>query len=62
MSSKSFFVAPYEKRDEAKAARDKFTWDKSDWLTDCKAYDGWAEAASGGKAKEREFCEEVKSN
>ncbi|KAJ3413929.1 ATPdependent RNA helicase [Chytridiales sp. JEL 0842] len=58
MSSKSFFVAPFEKREEAKAARDKFAWDKSDWLTDSRAFDAWVEAARGGKAQERQFCEQ----
>ncbi|KAJ3029969.1 UNVERIFIED_CONTAM: hypothetical protein HDU68_010546 [Siphonaria sp. JEL0065] len=58
LSSKSPFVAPFEKRDEAKAKRAAFLWDKSDLLTDAKAYDAWLEASKKGKRSEMAFCEE----
>ncbi|KAJ3099000.1 hypothetical protein HDU97_003527 [Phlyctochytrium planicorne] len=57
MSTKSPFVAGGQKREEAKAARKTFAWDRSDWLTDCKAYDAWVAAKSKGKSSEMEFCD-----
>ncbi|KAI9342849.1 P-loop containing nucleoside triphosphate hydrolase protein [Obelidium mucronatum] len=58
LSSKSPFVAPFEKRNEAQAARDAFKWDKSDLLTDSRAFDAWLAACKKGKRAELSFCEE----
>ncbi|ORY53926.1 P-loop containing nucleoside triphosphate hydrolase protein [Rhizoclosmatium globosum] len=57
LSNKSPFMAPSDRRDEAKERRKTFMWDKSDLLTDCRAYDGWVEASGKGKRAEAEFCE-----
>ncbi|KAJ3111071.1 hypothetical protein HDU96_006010 [Phlyctochytrium bullatum] len=57
MSTKSPFVAGGTKREEARAVRKSFAWEKSDWLTDCRAFDAWMEARAGGKAAEMDFCE-----
>ncbi|KAI8083455.1 P-loop containing nucleoside triphosphate hydrolase protein [Thamnidium elegans] len=59
MSLKSPFTSPMEKRAEARAAREKFNFSKSDWLTDMKAYEGWYEIIkSKGMKASRNFCEE----
>ncbi|KAI8620273.1 P-loop containing nucleoside triphosphate hydrolase protein [Chytriomyces sp. MP71] len=58
LSSKSPFVAPFDKRDEAKKARIAFMWDKSDLMTDCRAYDAWVEACKKGKRTEMDFCQQ----
>ncbi|KAI8622119.1 P-loop containing nucleoside triphosphate hydrolase protein [Chytriomyces sp. MP71] len=58
LSSKSPFVIPFDKREEGKAARNSFMWEKSDLLTDCRAYDAWTEACKKGKRYEMMFCEE----
>ncbi|KAJ3297123.1 hypothetical protein HK104_000837 [Borealophlyctis nickersoniae] len=58
MSAKSPFVAPMDKRDEAKSAREKFSSDRSDWLTDCRAYDNWKIVGKKGRREEREWCDE----
>ncbi|KAJ3081545.1 hypothetical protein HDU99_005408 [Rhizoclosmatium hyalinum] len=60
LSNKSPFMAPSDRRDEAKERRKTFMWDKSDLLTDCRAYEGWAEASGKGKRAEAEFCETVR--
>ncbi|TPX62526.1 hypothetical protein PhCBS80983_g00252 [Powellomyces hirtus] len=57
MSSKSLFISNMDNRDEARTARERFASDKSDWLTDCKVYHAWENAARNGKRAEREFCE-----
>ncbi|KAJ3332894.1 ATPdependent RNA helicase [Blyttiomyces sp. JEL0837] len=57
MSSKSPFVIPPDQRQEGREARAQFTWDKSDWLTDCRVFDAWLDAYGAGRAKERSFCE-----
>ncbi|KAI8847413.1 P-loop containing nucleoside triphosphate hydrolase protein [Chytridium lagenaria] len=57
MSTKSPFVAGGTRREEARIARKAFAWDRSDWLTDCRAYDAWAEAKRSGKAAEMDFCD-----
>ncbi|RUS16233.1 P-loop containing nucleoside triphosphate hydrolase protein [Endogone sp. FLAS-F59071] len=56
MSVKSPFVSPMDKREEANAARKVFTFAKSDWLTDLKAYEAWDE--QGGHRAAREFCDQ----
>ncbi|KAI8380604.1 P-loop containing nucleoside triphosphate hydrolase protein [Choanephora cucurbitarum] len=59
MSLKSPFTSPMEKRDEAKQAREKFNYAKSDWLADLKAYENWYEIIKGkGMRAARNFCEE----
>ncbi|KAJ3194151.1 hypothetical protein HK101_003398 [Irineochytrium annulatum] len=56
MSTKSPFLSPPDRRDEARAARIKFARDKSDWLTDAAAFDAWREI-TGSNGKARDFCE-----
>ncbi|KAJ3025104.1 ATPdependent RNA helicase, partial [Rhizophlyctis rosea] len=59
MSAKSPFVSPMERREEARTAREKFLTDRSDWMTDTKAYEMWGEAiGQGGRRAGMEFCEE----
>ncbi|KAJ3349723.1 hypothetical protein HDU83_000341 [Entophlyctis luteolus] len=57
LSSKSPFISPPDKRDEARAKRAQFSWDKSDLLTDSRAYDAWLKASASGKLAERDFCD-----
>ncbi|KAJ1557344.1 hypothetical protein HK405_000176, partial [Cladochytrium tenue] len=58
MSSKSPFTIPIEQRDDGRRARARHLWEKSDWLTDSRAFDAWTEAVKGGSAAEREFCQQ----
>ncbi|KAJ3133163.1 hypothetical protein HK100_004618 [Physocladia obscura] len=58
LSSKSPFVIPFEKRVEAQAIRNSYLWDKSDLLTDVRAYNAWVSASKNGKRAEILFCEE----
>ncbi|KAI9100636.1 P-loop containing nucleoside triphosphate hydrolase protein [Phlyctochytrium arcticum] len=59
MSSKSPFVSPMAKRDEAREARDRFASDRSDWITDCRAVHAWMGVRkSEGRKGERSFCED----
>ncbi|KAI7898210.1 P-loop containing nucleoside triphosphate hydrolase protein [Cokeromyces recurvatus] len=59
MSLKSPFTSPMEKREEAKRAREKFNYGKSDWLADMKAYEEWHETIqTKGLKAARKFCEE----
>lgn len=59
MSLKSPFTSPMEKRAEAREARERFNFSKSDWLADMKAYDAWHEIIkSKGMRAARNFCEE----
>ncbi|KAJ3034589.1 hypothetical protein HDV00_004862 [Rhizophlyctis rosea] len=59
MSTKSPFVSPMEKREEARTARERFAMDRSDWLTDAKAFDAWVDAMkNGGRRGGMGFCEE----
>ncbi|PHZ15236.1 P-loop containing nucleoside triphosphate hydrolase protein [Rhizopus microsporus ATCC 52813] len=59
MSLKSPFTSPMEKRVEAREAREKFNFGKSDWLADMKAYDSWYEIIrSKGMKAARTFCQE----
>ncbi|KAJ1952324.1 helicase, partial [Dipsacomyces acuminosporus] len=52
-ADKSLFMAPYEKRDQAREARMKFANGQSDWLADLKAY----QECLGKKAAEtKRFC------
>lgn len=60
LSSKPLFNAPFERRDEAAAARSKFAIGSSDILTDVNAYQQWADRR---QTKEphgaiRQWCEE----
>ncbi|KAI9300769.1 P-loop containing nucleoside triphosphate hydrolase protein [Cunninghamella echinulata] len=59
MSLKSPFVSPMEKREEARQAREKFNYGKSDWLTDMQGYNQWQQIIKKKGMKEaRLFCEE----
>ncbi|RUP47114.1 hypothetical protein BC936DRAFT_146116 [Jimgerdemannia flammicorona] len=58
MSVKSPFVSPMDKREEARAAREAFSYARSDWLTDLKAFEAWDEQRKeGGSKAARSFCE-----
>lgn len=54
-STKSFFVAPQDKLDEANKAKQTFAAGKSDHLTHVKAYAAWVEAVKSGARAENEF-------
>lgn len=58
LSERSPFYAPFEKRDEAKAARLRFAWGKSDLLTYVKAYNAWRDLqeSRAGYRAESSFC------
>lgn len=56
LSSKPFFSAPIERREEARKAREKFAWGKSDILLNLRAFD--AVADQPGWSSRRSFCEE----
>jgi len=43
LTVKSPFVSPQDKRDEAKAAREKFSGNQGDLIGDLKAYEQWSE-------------------
>ncbi|ORZ15288.1 P-loop containing nucleoside triphosphate hydrolase protein [Absidia repens] len=59
MSLKSPFTSPMEKREEARQARERFMYGKSDWLTDMRAYDEWhMTIKTKGMREARLFCEE----
>jgi len=60
MSSRSPFLSPFEKRQEANKAKRSFSKprDKSDHILAFRAYDAWLEAKVGGYRQERAFCEE----
>ncbi|CEH17449.1 atp-dependent rna helicase a [Ceraceosorus bombacis] len=60
MSCKPLFLAPFEKREEANAARFRFATANSDLLTDVNAYDAWARLRSerASNAEMRDFCEQ----
>ncbi|TPX31597.1 hypothetical protein SmJEL517_g05124 [Synchytrium microbalum] len=57
LSHKSPWVQPSDKRDEAKAAREKFATERSDSLTDVRAYEAWVEASWKSRRDELDFCE-----
>ncbi len=65
LSNQSFFLSPLDKRDEAQAARMKFSnnstsnsyvSNKSDHLTMYNAYNQWWMAKAKGGQEERNFC------
>ncbi|OTA94610.1 hypothetical protein M434DRAFT_394541 [Hypoxylon sp. CO27-5] len=60
LSTKSPFVSPPDKRDEAKAARMKFFKGDGDLLTDLRAYQQWNEMMDQGvpQRQVRQFCDE----
>ncbi|KAI1801042.1 P-loop containing nucleoside triphosphate hydrolase protein [Daldinia bambusicola] len=60
LSTKSPFISPQEKRDEAKAARMKFSRGDGDLLTDLRAYQEWNAMMEGGTPQRqlRQFCDE----
>ncbi|KAJ3022122.1 hypothetical protein HKX48_006951 [Thoreauomyces humboldtii] len=57
MSSKSPFTSAMDAREDARAARERFASDKSDWLTDARAYHGWVEAGRRSRREARDFAE-----
>ncbi|GAA6000137.1 hypothetical protein JCM10207_007874 [Rhodosporidiobolus poonsookiae] len=58
LSSKPFFNNPMEKRNEAKKARASFCTNKSDLLSDAKAFEACLAARKDGNAALRNFAEE----
>lgn len=58
IAERSPFYAPFDKREEARAARALFVWGKSDLLTFVKAFDAWRELRESrpGFTAENEFC------
>lgn len=60
LSTKSPFVSPPDKRDDAKAARMKFSRGDGDLLTDLRAYQQWSAMAEEGTPQRqlRQFCDE----
>lgn len=60
LSSRSPFVSPPDKRDEAKAARMKFSKGDGDLLTDLRAYQQWSTMMEEGMPQRqlRQFCDE----
>eukprot|EP00177_Eucheuma_denticulatum_P006762 GFKZ01012289.1.p1 GENE.GFKZ01012289.1~~GFKZ01012289.1.p1 ORF type:complete len:1366 (-),score=200.61 GFKZ01012289.1:915-5012(-) len=58
ISERSPFYAPFDRREEARAARLPFVWGKSDLLTHVKAFNAWRELqeSGAGYAAENEFC------
>ncbi|KAI2778624.1 P-loop containing nucleoside triphosphate hydrolase protein [Daldinia loculata] len=60
LSTKSPFVSPPEKRDDAKAARMKFSRGDGDLLTDLRAFQEWNAMMEGGipQRQLRQFCDE----
>ncbi|KAI2466696.1 P-loop containing nucleoside triphosphate hydrolase protein [Annulohypoxylon bovei var. microspora] len=60
LSTRSPFVSPPDKRNEAKEARMKFSKGDGDLLTDLRAYQQWNEMAEQGTPQRqlRQFCDE----
>lgn len=58
MSEGSPFVAPFDKRDEAREAKKAFAWGKSDLLTFVKAFNAWQKLREDGSGRDAEasFC------
>ncbi|CDF36697.1 similar to DEAH (Asp-Glu-Ala-Asp/His) box polypeptide 57 [Chondrus crispus] len=58
LAERSPFYAPFDKREEARAARAPFVWGKSDLLTYVRAYNAWRDIreSRGGYAAEQAFC------
>eukprot|EP00873_Tetraselmis_striata_P014025 jgi/Tetstr1/434289/TSEL_023396.t1 len=56
MSSRSPFVAPLEKREEADLAKRSFADCNSDHLAVMQVYQEWLSARSAGRGAERTFC------
>ncbi|KAI6085914.1 P-loop containing nucleoside triphosphate hydrolase protein [Hypoxylon rubiginosum] len=61
LSTRSPFVAPPERRDEAKVARMRFSRGDGDLLTDLRAFQQWSAMAEEGYTPQRQlrqFCDE----
>ncbi|KAI1101951.1 P-loop containing nucleoside triphosphate hydrolase protein [Jackrogersella minutella] len=60
LSTRSPFISPSEKRDQAKAARMQFSKNDGDLLTDLRAFQHWNEMAEQGTPQRqlRQFCDE----
>ncbi|KAI1075883.1 P-loop containing nucleoside triphosphate hydrolase protein [Whalleya microplaca] len=61
LSTRSPFVSPPDRRDQAKEARMRFARGDGDLLTDLRAYQQWAALADtggGGQRQLRQFCDE----
>lgn len=58
ISERSPFYSPFDKREEARAARALFVWGKSDLLTQVKAFNSWRELHDSGVgiSPENKFC------
>ncbi|CAG9466338.1 unnamed protein product [Pedinophyceae sp. YPF-701] len=58
LSSRSPFVSPLDKREEADAAKRSFAGDQSDHLAVVDAFDAWEDVRRQGKGAERQFCQD----
>ena len=60
MSSRSPFLLPFDKRDQANRAKRSFSKprDKSDHILAVRAYDAWVQAKCKGGRHERAFCQD----
>ncbi|KAI2641453.1 P-loop containing nucleoside triphosphate hydrolase protein [Hypomontagnella submonticulosa] len=58
LSTKSPFVSPPDKRDDAKAARMRFSKGDGDLLTDLRAYQQWSAMEGTPQRQLRQFCDE----
>ncbi|KAI0377971.1 P-loop containing nucleoside triphosphate hydrolase protein [Hypomontagnella monticulosa] len=58
LSTKSPFVSPPDKREDAKAARMKFSKNDGDLLTDLRAYQQWSTMEGTPQRQLRQFCDE----
>lgn len=60
ISERSPFYAPVDKREEARSAKGKFHWGKSDLLTYANAYEKWRELGENGLGyrAQQKFCSE----
>ncbi|PXF43282.1 putative ATP-dependent RNA helicase DHX57 [Gracilariopsis chorda] len=60
ISERSPFYAPLDKREEARSAKGKFHWGKSDLLTYVNVYEKWRELQENGHSNgaQQKFCNE----
>lgn len=58
ISERSPFILPFDKRDEAREAKEAFSWGKSDLLLFLKAFNAWREVrdSNSGISAENSFC------
>jgi len=59
LTARSPFNSPMDKREESKAAREKFSKNQGDLLADCRAWEQWAEMRKTTSFKElRSWCDD----